>query len=99
MLEGSQASWEQAAQNFDEHMLQWIRDIKETILRPSLNCKSTWTRTSNCAARYFRLDNLFFGKEPHHHKMTFIDWRPKRARACGIAFLLAQAQNRGTSCS
>ena len=94
MLEGSQASWEQAAQNFDEHMPQWIRDIKEDYFKalPELQ-KHLDKEPVTVLHGDFRLDNLFFGKEPHHHKMTFIDWQgPVRGRGpVEIAFLLAQS--------
>ena len=94
MLEGSQASWEQAAQNFDEHMPQWIRDIKEDYFQalPELQ-KHLDKEPVTVLHGDFRLDNLFFGKEPHHHKMTFIDWQgPVRGRGpVEIAFLLAQS--------
>ena len=94
MHEGSQASWELAAENFDEHMPQWIRGIKDDYFKalPELQ-KHLDTDPVTALHGDFRLDNLFFGKEPHHHKMTFIDWQgPVRGRGpVEVAFLLAQS--------
>ena len=39
------------------------------------------------------MDNLFFGKEPHHHKVTYLDWQgPVRGKGIiDVAFLLSQS--------
>jgi aminoglycoside/choline kinase family phosphotransferase len=94
MLEGSKASWELAAENFDECIPQWIRDIKGDFFKtlPMLQ-KHLDTDPITAIHGDFRLDNLFFGQEPHHHKMTFIDWQgPVRGRGVvEVAFLLSQS--------
>ena len=94
MLEGSQASWELASENFDEWVPQWIRDIKGDFLKtlPALQ-KHLDTKPITIVHGDLRLDNLFFGQEPHHHKMTFIDWQgPVRGRGVvDVAFLLCQS--------
>ena len=94
MFEGALASWETGIENFSDYIPQWIREIKDDFFSalPSLQAHLDIDPVTVVHGD-FRLDNLFFGKEPHHHKVTYLDWQgPVRGKGIiDVAFLLSQS--------
>jgi len=94
MYEGALASWDAGIENFSDQIPEWIREIKEDFFAalPSLQAHLDMGPVTVVHGD-FRLDNFFFGKEPHHHKVTYLDWQgPVRGRGIvDVAYFLSQS--------
>jgi hypothetical protein len=94
MLEGSKVGWDPVTEIFGTHVPQWLRDAKEAYFAAVPRLQERLDAEPRTLVHGdFRMDNLFFGTEPHHYAMTFVDWQgPLRGRGIhDVAYLLCQS--------
>ena len=75
-------------------MPQWLRDVKDAYFAAVPRLQERLDAAPRTLVHGdFRMDNLFFGTEPHHYPMTFVDWQgPLRGRGIhDVAYLLCQS--------
>jgi aminoglycoside/choline kinase family phosphotransferase len=97
--QGSGAGWDPTVNIFGDHIPQWMRDAKDAYLAAVPRLQKRLDQGPRTLVHGdFRMDNLFFGQAPEHHKMTFLDWQgPLRGRGMhDVAYLMSQSTQTDT---
>ena len=94
LRDGSRAGWDPMVETFADAVPEEMLAVKERFLA-AVPALQEWLATgpSTIVHGDFRMDNLFFAREPGHEQMMVIDWqgclRAKGVR--DVAYLLSQS--------